>query len=197
MNETWKLEELFPDSYAQAIQWNEIARESPLSVEEQEAIVEEEIKETFKAIDEEDFIEALDGVADVFFTAAYLKHLDPTNFLVTIAETIVDKATHVIGHSTICACIQEVVDSNFTKFVYVAKEPYKSRFDSLEGLIRSEEERLTQEHNSPIKGYKIGSYVVFHNKNNKVMKPFCYVRPDLESVVENFPYNKKTLKGEL
>ncbi|QDP59482.1 MAG: hypothetical protein GOVbin4162_56 [Prokaryotic dsDNA virus sp.] len=175
---------LFPDSSRQVVEWNQIARSAPPSIEDQEKIVKEEIKELHQAIEDEDILEVLDAFADIFFTAAYLEHLDPDNNLCQKAVSLVNSGIRSLGHAVITEAIMEVIESNYTKFVNINRAPYKHDESSLYQMIATEEERIGRECGMDVRGVVLGDYLVFLDENNKVKKPFTYLEPKLEPILE-------------
>lgn len=171
-----------PQSYKDVIEWNEIARPTPPTLEEQGDIVCEEINELKDA----KYIgDVLDAYADIFFTAAYLLHLleGKSNDLMTHAEEELTKAVRDVGHIILVDCIHEVVRSNYTKFVDIGHGVYKSNNKAVEALVSSEIERLEKQTGHSIYSRRVGDYIVFLNENNKVMKPYCYTPPNFDSVL--------------
>lgn len=175
---------LFPDSFRRVVEWNTVARATPPTIEEQEKIVLEEIKELSTAVDEEDLKEVVDALADIFFTAAYLEELSPDNPLVDKSLTTLLSGINCLGHAVVTDAILEVVESNYTKFVNIKKAPYVINQDSVTTMVKTEEKVLSVRYGLEVIGYLIGDYVVFRDENNKVKKPFTYIPPDIESVIE-------------
>lgn len=159
--------------------WNKIARSEPPSEEQQQAIVEEELKELKQAIQEVDFVEELDAIADIFFTGVYLFHVYPDNVVCKEVERVLNEAIDCYGGALIVECIEEVVKSNYTKFL--------STEDLVELAPEIKEEKeyiLSQGKAQRVVTNTKEDYVVFLNENNKVMKPSFYTPPNIKSIID-------------
>lgn len=83
-----ELTEKYVSYINEVVKWNSIGRLEPLDQQllVQVKVTEEEIKETIAAITARDYVEILDGVADVLVTAGYLAYLNKPN--IDILQTI-------------------------------------------------------------------------------------------------------------
>lgn len=187
------LREIFPLAYKDTIKWNMVARDKSPSIEEQEDIVAEEFAELEEALEEDDLKETLDALADIFFTAAYLEELDNSHHYVDKAVAVLVAAIKAFGHVAIEATIQEVVESNLTKFVSINKAPYAKDADARLSLIDSELDRLSLKHGLRMTCQQRGDYLIFIDDNNKIRKPFCYVAPNIAIVIDKFIFNEDPL----
>lgn len=160
------------------IDWNNICRKEPICETLQQLIVEEELKEYDKAVEEQDFVEELDAVADIFFTASYMEAINPKNEVMYHAENIMFDAIQAYGIDLITEVVEEVIKSNYSKFTpYGSADPKKER------------EYIEDKTNDFIRIYANKGYFVYLNERNKVQKPSHYVAPDIKRILNK--YNKK------
>ena len=188
-----ELKTLFPDSYQRVLAWNAVARETPPTIQQQEEYTAEEIKEFIVAEQENDIVEMLDAVADIFVTGAYLEHLDPENQYTKASQIIVESAAQVLGHSLVTECILSVLDSNDSKFVNVSHSVYQDS-KRLEALLESEKARLELQHNLHIHYVIRNGKAVFLDENNKIRKPFCFVNPHIADIVDRYFGKEETVE---
>ena len=177
-----ELKPLFPDSYQRVLRWNEIARNEPPTIKQQIGYTKEEIREFAVAEQENDIVEMLDAVADIFVTGAYLEHLDPENEYTKAAQLIVETSAEVMGHTLVTECILNVLDSNDSKFVDV------SQYDAnqLEFVLDVEKAILELQHGLGIHYIIRNGYAIFLDENNKIRKPSCFVEPDIADIVDRY-----------
>lgn len=163
------------------IEWNNICRKEPICETLQQLIVEEELKEYGKAVEEQDFVEIFDAIADIYFTGAYMEHLYPNNVTVNLYKAVVEQAIEDYGYDLVAEVIEEVIRSNYTKFT-----PYDNAGNT---DPNKEREYIEDKTNDFIRVYVNKGYFVYLNERNKVMKPSHYVAPDIKSILNK--YNKK------
>jgi hypothetical protein len=179
------------------IEWNLIARDEHPTIQQQVMIVQEELEEYNKAIAEGDLKEELDAVADIFFTAAYLDYLDPSNRLVGHAIRVLTVAIANYGLPLVKDIIQEVIESNYTKFLLIGEDPEEypcwvpeevrndiEDFLGIEGVTFKSRKLSEGSKNYFSSENSSGHVYVFYNKNNKVMKPrWNYKPPNIEGIM--------------
>ena len=192
------LKMLFPESYKRVVKWNEIARNTPPSQEDQETLVLEEMKELSEAVEEGDIVGAVDGVCDIFVTGAYLEEIAPDSDVAKKALATVLAGINVLGHIFVADALLEVLDSNDSKFVDISARIYEDSA-KVENLISSEIDRLSLGTGLDIRAEVKHDKVVFLDQNNKIRKPFCYRKPHLEGIVDKYLSNKakeEIIRGE-
>jgi hypothetical protein len=165
--------------------WNNVARDMPPTVQEQEKITHSEVLETLKAISEEDLVEELDGYADVYFTKVYLESLDPESETLLVANRLLKEGIIERGGDIITDTIKEVIRSNWTKFVEV--DTLEDTDEYIAGQLNFFREmgmgdilpviRIVESHPRGV--------IVFLNEDNKVMKPASYEAPDIMKIINN------------
>lgn len=189
-----KLKELAPECFNRVVAWNETARSTPPTQEQQEEYCNEEADETLKAIQENDLVEILDGVADMFVTGAYLEHLYPDSELLEDIQKSFEWACKTIGHDAALEVLMEVLDSNDSKFVDVSAKMYQDDPKKLETLITSEIERIKKQYGcKEVVCTQRNGKLVFTDENNKIRKPFTFVEPDISSVIRKYGVSLENL----
>lgn len=170
--------------FESVLQFNQIARDSPPSVKEQEDYTKEELREYTEAVKDKNLIEELDAIADIFVTGSYLDILEEENGLALTATIIIDIAIQQHGFPLIEAVINEVCKSNMSKFVDV------DEVEEVDWYIAMSVEHIHKHTN--YKGVhgevrmvnKDLNVIVFKDSNNKIMKPSTYFKPNIKGVLE-------------
>jgi hypothetical protein len=200
MSTDWFLKKSKFNRYAEAVVlFNEIARKEPPTLSQQRALGVEEFTETYKAWEERDKVEYLDGLIDSFVVSSYFHYMqsgstdveqfkgDPTVYMGEVLDNVkynfdMWKLLHVsmlllqsidVDYE---GAIQEVLYSNMSKFTL-----YHS---SDEGAYDRERDWIMENTEYVGVTWEVNKdYVVFKDENNKVMKPSYYVAPVLEPYI--------------
>lgn len=164
--------ELFPKQYDRVVAWNNTARTYPPSYAQQKVITLSEVNELLSA---ETTALKLDGYADVFVTASYLESIDNYSGVVEKCLNLVKQGFEEYSKEVIKECIDEVLDSNDTKFWNIS--------GSDAGTIVGESVRLKEETGLDITIRTTKDKIVFLDSNNKVRKATGYRDPDLDKII--------------
>lgn len=145
-------------------------------------ILESEIKETNKAIEENDLVEIIDGYCDQAYvnggTVDKFKHDNDIKicYLDDLNNNI-DKALEYVNIECLFDCFYDVHKSNMSK---VHKDLY-SVFDTVKKYqLDTNDFRL--------KKVSENEYLVYDNKINKLLKPENYTKANLKPILEKYGY---------
>lgn len=162
-----------------------------------ESLIEEELEEYTQAVLEEDKIEELDAIGDLFFVSVQLECM----YRKPVYESI------ELNRSTIYTAIESLLsqeDNSFSKVVEVLNNLSKQLNVDLHDLIQEiynsnmsklcKDERTAQEtvENYKKKGvetyYKVcttdsSKYIIYRSEDNKVLKSVDFVEPDIQKLL--------------
>lgn len=153
------------------------------SVEKRWEILESEIKETEKAINENDLVEIIDGYCDQAYVngGSYDKFKDfdsiySRNYLINLDYNIECALKH-ISIDCLFDCFYDVHKSNMSKI-------HLSMFHLQETFER---------YNLQVKDWRIKEIspteiLVYDNKINKLLKPSTYTKANLKPILEKYGY---------
>lgn len=197
----------FKDYVDQIVEWNSVAGSSA-TLEQQAKLVIEEAKELVQAYENEDPVEFLKEACDSIFTGAFYRHLSGYNpamydlyvvgpiglFVkqikrrletVTVTDTQgIDALVHygIAILASISAdakgAIQEVIDSNYSKFHKAAAIN--------NSFTKDEAKRIEESSNGRYKGVKPitnNGYIIWKDSENKVMKWSGYIPADVSKFI--------------